>query len=447
MADNDKKVENAEEVVPAPTLAEKAERAKLLFKKSDDKVASMEEEAELDVFMADPEVRAKMVEEPEDPKPAEVSDPEPKAEEPKPEPSDTKKVEGEGEENESREALLEALKKERAEKAEAKELLAKRQATIDSYNAKSGEIGNKYKSALKQLEEANVKQREYEAKLEELTSKEDDVPELKPPDLPADETELMDLNSQYNREMRKYHENLAKAANLSAKRTKQLIEEGRKKNAELVKLQSVVNEYEEKVKIDKVKETVSLKDKRLNELFTEIDGLQTKYPELKTSRSFKEVNQDVLDHGLDYLKNISEDDYAKFLKVRGLAVGDDNASGYGTFDENVVFHKNGTFKTLEEVYFLNLNRSGEYEKRLAEGKISASKEAAKQLADVQTKNKNSAVIIPSDISGGENPFDKMSKADIDANINKLLDKSEAGTSSREDEMLLDKLEKLKYHTA
>jgi len=320
--------------------------------KSDDDIKEMinTNDPEIMGIIANPEERAKLTageltaplkEEEEKPAPAD-KEPEDSGTDPdKDPPADKEKVEkgtGDFDGYESLEELKEANKS-------LRDLLKKKQKNIDENNAKAGQRGAELKRLQEEAAELKRKNEEAQRELEKrsltaTTKEEIEIPDLPTVPVPVDGDYLDDDYKRsvkdYETKMKAYDTAVKKSLKSRTPAESPETENIKKELAETKKLLAEIKANQDKGTEEKAQYT---RMSAVEKVFSEVDKLQEDNPELKTTHSFKEIDDFVAQTGLDLASALEEAksvypvaDLKKYINIHGLVVAQRGVDANGTID-------------------------------------------------------------------------------------------------------------------
>ena len=323
---------------------------------------------------------------------------------------------------------------------EARKLNVKRKREIDQQNTDKGKLGREAKELRERLEK---EAKEKEALRKQLLEREEREAKEKEGAItvsePSDDVRAA-LGDDWVGNDLKIKKNLLENNTLTQKHNREQAER-------INRLEQSIREREERDKQDMEEREIRRQrdanesyDKSMQTLYTDVEDLQKNAPELKMTRSFGELNKEVLDNRLpdgtvdpEFIKTIPPAELKVFNTIAGLI-----NNGYGTFETDG-FKRNPVFKNLRQRYLIHLDETGELEKKIAERSLAQERAAADQIKASLSVKQQSAITLPDHKSGGMDGAMIVSQGDKVERIRVLIDKSSQNTTTAEEEAELDRL--------
>lgn len=280
--------------------------------------------------------------------------------------------------------------------ADLNSLLEKKQEQINRFNTERGQEGLKAKKELIEL------QKKYEDLEHQLNSKNTDLntdnielptmpeyPVAEDGDFSSEEYQhkLRDYRlkiDDYNRKMQNFGNTSLKAISETQK-LKQLLAE---QDAKLQNVSQFTADQRKNLAQQQAEAAWS-------ETLGQIDGLQKEFPELKTSRSFNEINDLIVKVGSEAAyTQLSAADVAAHKQIV------DTVTSYRDFDEsgNIVADSKPRFSSLRSAHLDKLVANGKFDEYLKNARQDGAVEGRKQVIDKMQELDSGPVTLP---PGGE----------------------------------------------
>ena len=265
----------------------------------------------------------------------------------------------------------------------------KTQDSLNRLNADRGKEGLKVK---KQLEAEQKKREQTEKELETLRNAAlignagitiPDMPML--PELESLEDFKGDKRKEYEDKVRDWQKSVSKVIT-------ELHQDRTKHQQAITELSSKVAGAAQAVEDEQKMTAKQRQDKELFNLIDEIDRFQTQSSpfstELKTSKPFSQINQDIL-AGNSAL--YSENDLKAFERLKTLA------TKYRRFDESGAIDITApkVFETIEDLHLIELRKSGKLNEYLKSVEQKASLKGREQVINAIDRNSRGAQELPS----------------------------------------------------
>lgn len=247
-------------------------------------------------------------------------------------------------------------------------LVSKLRNQVDKDNAAKGKLGQELKAREAVIEDLKRKLLK-ESAVEEKPDIKVDAPDL--PDFYFDDEMLDDRTKDALKKQHEYLKSLAKANALSQKEVSRYDKVVSELKREIAELKSGFQDVENMKKEVEGQKKSSAYNAEMEKLFSEIETLQEKYPELKTSIPAKEINQKILEANGQreiveaYFSTLDKKDKQAWEQI--ISVG----SLYKPFDaETGSFKKNPAFKNIDSAYLIHQHNEGKLSpQKIAEQRI------------------------------------------------------------------------------
>jgi hypothetical protein len=322
------------------------------------------------------------------PEPAQEPAPEaPPAEPPKEEPkADAPEALWQKEGYSSEEEFLEKFQNLKSGYAEYKE-------KADRFNAERGRDGNElksYKDKLSQREKEIEEMRKRVAEAESAKARSSlTIPappkfgELDDPEIPEGVKENF---GNFNRSLNDYHEGMKTVVGSMA-------EEMQKVRQELASAKGQVAEINNYHKTRAQEEADERFNRNLNVAYEQAEKLQTDYPELKTKRSFKDIDKDVSRLTPEVAKNtLPAEEFNKWNEIVKAFTILKPVNEQGIPD--VGAKNNPGFDDLEDAYLLVLKKSGKLKETINRKVVEAEKNGQDAVLKASAAQQEGAVVVP-----------------------------------------------------
>lgn len=365
-----RKLLSGELTAPQPK-EEKAEEEKLEEKKPDP-----EKTPDKEVKPAESEPKA-----PDESKPGE-SEPEKKGEE-ETEPEKSSKDDWGG--YNSKEELIEHV-------GNLKQLTESQQSKIDGFNSERGKLGTKMQIQEKELEKLKVQFKTAVDNPVDPVKEKVDVSALVFPKPPVAKDGDY-LNDDYLKERAEYD---IKVADVHGKLAQAYQSMGTK-NAALEETLGKLSTYVEEGRVETKKTTLKQVE---TDLFDDVHKLQGLHKDLKSERSFKEMDDIVSKQGWDDAKKyLTPNDAIVYRKLFAIV------NEYGTFDETGSFHKKQ--KNLGRAHLVYLDETGQLDNDKKEEIAKVNKAAGDALQTKTNEKGSTATTIPNSKSAPKESMNEM----------------------------------------
>jgi len=297
---------------------------------------------------------------------------------------------------------------------------AEQKEKLDRLNAERGRDGNEAKQYKLKLSEREKELEDLRKKVSEFQGERARQGIALPPppkfgSLSEDlDEELKTSLSSYNSELETYHNGMSKVVGTMAERMQKLEDE-------LQKAGSKVGELDTFYKTRAQREQEEQFDKNLKAIYEQASKLQEKYPELKTTRSFSEIDKDVSGYKNEAKDRLPKDEFEKHsIIMDAIYMMKPVEERDGQKIVRIDLPNRDLFDDLEDAYILLLKKKGKLNEMLNRKTVEAERDGQKAVLNAQADKQNGAVVVPDSESIGSNIEESLDKEGMAKEMQRLL---------------------------